>query len=92
MDLEDPISGQFNDIEISADISGNTYSGSATIRETALADITFATDSEGPVDGVFYGLVGESGPGPDETGAGLTIEGDGSEAFITGAIGATQVD
>lgn len=74
-------------------ISGNTFTGGVVPAEGGFAE--FDADSIGTLDGTFYGPV-EDGigdtEGSAEAGAVLTLEDAGSDAFITGVIGATLDD
>ena len=68
----------FNDIYLSATISGSSYAGEATTG--APKGLGFAEGLSGPLDGAFHG------PGAEETGGVLTIH--SNDTFITGSYGA----
>lgn len=82
-----PVIDGFNDIELSAGISGNGYTGEAKTGPAPLdSTIAFGEGLTGPLEGTFFGPANPLQP--EETGGVLTIEDPVRDAVITGAYGA----
>jgi hypothetical protein len=77
----------FNDINLNATISGNSYTGSAVTGPAPVGStIAFDEGLSGPLDGTFFGPADLGFP--EETGGVLTIEDSANDAFISGSYGA----